>query len=81
MRMMQGAAPGVVIGSRLTQFVLSFSTAGNEWNGMDTVTDMRQVVANTFRARCAPAGNPRTVSENHSIQRLTAGLSSWQCNG
>lgn len=27
--------------------------AGNEWNGMDAVTDMRQVVANTFRARCA----------------------------
>lgn len=25
--------------------------AGNEWNGMDAVTDMRQVVANTFRAR------------------------------
>uniref|UniRef100_A0A383VAB8 Cyclic nucleotide-binding domain-containing protein n=1 Tax=Tetradesmus obliquus TaxID=3088 RepID=A0A383VAB8_TETOB len=24
--------------------------AGNEWNGMDAVTDMRQVVANTFRA-------------------------------
>jgi hypothetical protein len=26
--------------------------AGNEWNGMDSVHDMRQVVANTFRARC-----------------------------
>jgi hypothetical protein len=25
--------------------------AGNEWNGMDSVHDMRQVVANTFRAR------------------------------